>query len=39
VDTSLDAGEDIADPGRELPIDPPGHYLATPRSTVVLMGK
>jgi glycogen operon protein len=39
VDTSLDAGEDIADPGRELPIDPPGHYLANPRSTVVLVGR
>jgi glycogen operon protein len=39
VDTSLDTGEDIADPGRELPIDPPDHYLANPRSTVVLVGK
>jgi len=39
VDTSLDAGEDIADPGREVPIDPPACYLANPRSTVVLVGK
>ena len=39
VDTSLDAGEDIADPGREVPIDPPAYYLASPRSTIVLVGK
>jgi glycogen operon protein len=39
VDTSLDFGEDIADDGRETPVDPPGHYLANPRSTIVLVGK
>jgi hypothetical protein len=30
VDTSLPPGEDIAEPGREVSIDPPDHYLASP---------
>jgi isoamylase len=38
IDTSLPAGEDLMDEGREVPIDPPDHYFASPRSTVVLLG-
>jgi glycogen operon protein len=38
VDTSLAAGEDFAEPGREVALDPPDHYIANPRSTVVLLG-
>ncbi len=38
VDTSLPAGEDFAAPGREVPIDPPDRYLASGRSTVLLLG-
>jgi len=36
---SLKSGEDFLDPGQEMPIGPPDHYLANPRSTVVLLGK
>jgi glycogen operon protein len=39
IDTSLEAGEDFLNEGQEIPIDPPSHYLANPRSTVVLLGK
>jgi glycogen operon protein len=39
IDTSLEAGKDFLDEGREILIDPPSHYLANPRSTVVLLGK
>jgi hypothetical protein len=39
IDTSLREGEDFLDAGREALIDPPDHYLANPRSTVVLLGK
>ncbi|HSB68436.1 MAG TPA: glycogen debranching protein GlgX [Candidatus Methylomirabilis sp.] len=39
IDTSLAAGEDFLDEGREVPIDPPGQYIANPRSTVLLLGK
>jgi glycogen operon protein len=38
IDTSLPAGEDFAEPGSEVPLDPPGVYLVNPRSTVVLIG-
>ena len=38
VDTSLPPGEDVADPGREVPIDPADHYVASGRSTVLLLG-
>ncbi|HEX6211638.1 MAG TPA: glycogen debranching protein GlgX [Methylomirabilota bacterium] len=38
VDTSLPPGEDVADPGREVPIDPSDHYVASGRSTVLLLG-
>ncbi len=37
IDTALPAGEDFAEAGAELPIDPPGSYIASPRSTVVLV--
>ena len=39
VDTSLETGEDLLADGQEVPIDPPGHYLANARSTVVLVGR
>jgi glycogen operon protein len=38
IDTSLPAGEDLLLAGCEAPISPADHYLANPRSTVVLMG-
>jgi len=37
IDTSLPSGADFADPGKEIPIDPPDHYIANPRTTVVLL--
>ncbi|HEY7318691.1 MAG TPA: hypothetical protein VIE89_14035 [Candidatus Binatia bacterium] len=38
--TSLSAGEDFADPGREIPLDPSSdHYIANPRSTVVWLAQ
>ena len=36
VDTSLPAGEDFMDPGREIVLDPQGRYLVNPRTVVVL---
>ena len=39
IDTSLPAGQDFADPGREVLVDPGDHYIANPRSTVVLLGR
>jgi len=39
VDTSLKAGEDFSENGREVLIDPSDHYFVNPRSTVVLLGK
>ena len=39
VDTSLQTGEDFADSGKEIVIDPPGTYVASPRSTVVLISR
>jgi glycogen operon protein len=39
IDTSLKKGDDFLDTDREVLIDPPDHYLANPRSTVVLIGK
>jgi len=39
IDTSLKAGEDFLAIGKEIRIHPPDHYLANPRSTVVLIGK
>jgi isoamylase len=39
IDTSLNPGEDFLEEGKEIRIDPPDHYLANGRSTVVLIGK
>jgi len=39
IDTSLPGGEDFAEPGQEIPIDPADHYIANPRSTVVLLAQ
>jgi glycogen operon protein len=37
LDTSLPAGEDLVEPGREVVLDPGDHYWASPRSTVLLL--
>lgn len=39
VDTSLPAGEDFLDTGKEILLDPADQYIVNPRSTVVLLGK
>jgi isoamylase len=39
LDTSLAAGSDLAEPGGEVLIDPGDHYLASPRSTVLLLAR
>ena len=39
IDTSLPAGEDFADTAAEILIDPADHYIANPRSTVVLVAR
>jgi isoamylase len=39
IDTGLPSGEDFLEAGQEIPIDPPDHYIANPRSTVVLLGR
>jgi len=39
VDTSLPSGEDFLDPEDEVVIDPPDHYWANARSTVVLIAR
>jgi isoamylase len=39
IDTSLKDGEDFLEFGKEKLIDPADVYLATPRTTVVLIGK
>lgn len=39
VDASLKAGEDFLTPGKEVLLDPAGHYQANPRSIVVLLVK
>ena len=39
MDTSLKGGEDFLEEGKEIRLDPPDHYLANPRSTVLLVGK
>jgi isoamylase len=36
IDTSLPAGQDFAEQYTEVLIEPADHYLANPRSTVVL---
>jgi isoamylase len=37
IDTSLPSGADFAEPGMEIRIDPPDHYIINPRTTVVLL--
>jgi len=39
IDTSLPSGVDFAEPGEEIPIDPPDHYIVNPRTTVVLLAR
>jgi glycogen operon protein len=39
LDTSLPLGEDLAEPGMEIVVDPPEEYLVNERSTVMLVGK
>jgi glycogen operon protein len=39
IDTSLPAGQDIGDAGSEIRLDPPDHYIANARSTVVLLAQ
>jgi glycogen operon protein len=39
IDTSLPSPEDFKEPGWEVAIEPPDHYIANPRSTVVLLGR
>jgi glycogen operon protein len=39
IDTSLPAGEDFLDPGKEMLLEPQDFYLANGRSTVVLLGR
>jgi glycogen operon protein len=39
VDTSLPDGESIAQDGKEVVIDPGDHYIASARSTVILLAR
>jgi glycogen operon protein len=39
LDTSLPDGEEFAEPGLEVLVDPADHYLANSRSTVLLLGR
>ena len=39
IDTSLPAGKDFADSGQEVRLDPADHYIANPRTTVVLLSR
>ena len=39
IDTSLPSGDDFAEPGQEIRLDPSDHYIANPRSTVVLLAR
>jgi len=39
IDTSLPAGQDFADPGQEILLNPQDQYLASPRSTIILLGR
>ena len=39
IDTSLQRSEDFLETGDEVLIDPPGTYIANPRSTVMLISK
>src|SRR5262249_13097008 len=39
IDTSLPAGFDFAEEGKEIALEPSDHYIANARSSVVLIGK
>ncbi len=39
IDTSLPSGADFMEAGQEIRLDPPDHYIANPRSTVVLLAR
>ncbi|MCU1235236.1 MAG: glycogen debranching enzyme GlgX [Candidatus Solibacter sp.] len=39
IDTSLPAGQDFAEAGKEVRVDPGDHYIANARSTVVLLAR
>jgi glycogen operon protein len=39
LDTSLPAGEDFLETGKEIVLDPADEYLVNPRSTVVLLAR
>ena len=39
IDTSLPAAADFAEAGEEVRLDPGDHYIANPRSTVVLLAR
>jgi isoamylase len=39
IDTDLADGDDFAEPGREVRVDPADQYTASPRSTVVLLAR
>ena len=39
IDTSLGSGDDFAEPGQEVRINPADHYVASSRSTVVLLAR
>jgi isoamylase len=39
IDTSLPASQDLADPGHEVALDPPDHYIVNPHSVVMLLAR
>jgi isoamylase len=39
IDTSLPGADDFMDAGEEILLNPPDHYIANPRSTVVLFAR
>ncbi len=39
LDTSLPAGQDLVEPGHEVPLDPADQYLVNGRSTVLLLAR
>lgn len=39
IDTSLGNGDDFCDAGSEVPLKPDDHYMANPRSLVLLLGR
>ena len=39
IDTSLPAGADFVEAGQEVLVEPSDHYIANPRSTIVLLAR